>query len=58
LNAHLILTVHDELICIVEESEAEKVAKIMKECMERAGIGLKVPITVEGGIGDNWEEVH
>jgi DNA polymerase I-like protein with 3'-5' exonuclease and polymerase domains len=30
----------------------------MKRCMVNAGVGLLVPIVVDGGIGDNWQEIH
>jgi DNA polymerase I-like protein with 3'-5' exonuclease and polymerase domains len=57
-NAYLIGTIHDELLCITKESEANDVVEVMKRCMVNAGVGLLVPIVVDGGIGDNWQEIH
>jgi len=51
----LILTVHDELIVEAPADEAEKIAKLIKEVMEN-GVKLSVPVEVEVGIGDNWNE--
>jgi DNA polymerase-1 len=51
--ARMILTVHDELVFEVPEEDAEDVAKLVKEKME-AAYQLKVPLTVDIGIGSNW----
>ena len=53
--ARLVLQVHDELIIDCPKEEAEEVAKILKQEMENA-IQLKVPLTVEVGVGENWYE--
>jgi DNA polymerase-1 len=53
--ARMILTVHDELVFEVPEDEAEEIAKVVKETMEGA-YSLKVPVTVDLGIGRNWKE--
>jgi DNA polymerase-1 len=53
--ARLILTVHDELIVEAKTNQAKKVAKIMREVMENE-VKLCVPVEVEVGIGDNWNE--
>ena len=52
-QAQLVLQVHDELVIDCPKEEAEVVAKILKEEMENA-VSLKVPLTVEVGIGENW----
>ena len=52
-QAQLVLQVHDELVIDCPKEEAEEVAKILKEEMENA-VSLKVPLTVEVGIGENW----
>jgi len=51
--ARMILTVHDELVFEVPEEDAEDVAKLVKEKMEGA-YELKVPLTVDIGMGRNW----
>jgi DNA polymerase-1 len=52
--ARMILTVHDELVFEVPEDDAEAVSKLVKEKMEQA-FALKVPLTVDVGIGVNWK---
>lgn len=54
-KAKLILTVHDELVIEAPENEARKIADLMKEVMESV-VKLCVPIEVEVGIGQNWDE--
>jgi DNA polymerase-1 len=53
--ARMILTVHDELLFEVPRAEADDVAALVKRCMEAAA-PLKVPLTVEVGIGENWND--
>jgi DNA polymerase-1 len=52
-KAKLVLQVHDELIIDCPKEEAEEVSKILKTEMEKA-VSLKVPLTVEVGIGESW----
>ena len=52
-QAKLVLQVHDELVIDCPEKEKETVAKILQEEMERA-VSLRVPLTVEVGIGKTW----
>ena len=54
-SAKLILTIHDELIVEAKTGQAKKVAKIMREIMENE-VKLCVPVEVEVGIGNNWDE--
>ena len=54
-KAKLVLQVHDELIIDCPKEEVEAVAKILKTEMENA-VALKVPLTVDVGIGENWFE--
>jgi DNA polymerase-1 len=54
-EARLLLTVHDELVLEVPESQAERVAAVVKREME--GVAqLSVPLAVETGWGRNWYE--
>ena len=56
-GARMLLQVHDELLVEAPEHEAEHVAEVMKEIMENA-IELEVPLVVDIGIGNNWDEIH
>ncbi|MBQ7499967.1 MAG: DNA polymerase I [Clostridia bacterium] len=59
LDAHIILTVHDELILDSAKECADKAAEIMKTEMENAGGGrFAVKLTAEVGTGANWYEAH
>nr|WP_325183946.1 DNA polymerase I [uncultured Oscillibacter sp.] len=55
LEARLVLQVHDELIVECPEAEAEAVAKLLEEEMERV-VTLSVPLTAEAHWGRNWLE--
>jgi len=57
LSARMLLQVHDELIFEVAESELEATRALVKEVMESAAT-LDVPLVVDTGIGDNWDEAH
>lgn len=52
-RSRIVLQVHDELVCDVYKPEREEVAKILRDGMEKA-VKLKVPVTVDIGVGDNW----
>ena len=52
-DSHLILQVHDELICECPEKDAEKVLMILSEEMERSA-DLKVRLETDVHIGKNW----
>ena len=54
-EARMILTVHDELLFEVPKARAEEIGAIVRERMESAA-DLKVPLTVDVGIGDNWKD--
>ncbi|MBI2414662.1 hypothetical protein HYV31_02365 [candidate division WWE3 bacterium] len=57
VDARIILTVHDEIVCEVREDQAEMWGPIQKEEMEKAGeLFIKeVPVIAEPFIGDVWE---
>ena len=57
LEARLIMQVHDELIAECPEREAERVAALLEEEMERA-VTLSVPLTAEAHSGHSWAEAH
>ena len=54
-EARMILTVHDELLFEVPKDRAEEIGAIVRERMESAA-ELKVPLTVDVGIGENWKD--
>ena len=53
--ARMILTVHDELLFEAPKDVAEETAALVRERMEGA-VTLKVPLTVDVGVGENWKE--
>ncbi len=53
----MIMQVHDELVFEVAEEAAEDAAGRIRSAMESAA-ELRVPLVVEAGVGDNWEEAH
>ena len=57
INARMIMQVHDELVLEVPESEMEEVQKGLNDLMESAA-ELLVPLVVDIGVGDNWDEAH
>jgi DNA polymerase I len=54
-KARMILTVHDELLFESPRDEADAAAAIVRERMEQAA-SLSVPLTVDVGVGENWNE--
>ena len=56
-DAKMIMQVHDELVFEVAEDQVEDLVKEVKARMESAA-ELKVPLIVDAGIGENWEEAH
>ena len=54
-QAKLILQVHDELIVDVPRDQAEKVKKILTDCMQNV-LPLDVPLIAEADSGKNWLE--
>ena len=51
----MILTVHDELLFEVPKARAEELAALVRDRMQSAA-ALKVPLTVDVGIGENWKD--
>jgi len=56
-DCHMVMQVHDELVFEVAEDKVEdyqqKIEQIMTESVE-----LSVPLVVDVGVGDNWEQAH
>ena len=57
LDARMIMQVHDELILEVAESDLDAACRGVEEKMSQAA-SLDVPLLVEAGVGDNWDEAH
>jgi DNA polymerase-1 len=57
LDAAMLLQVHDELIFEVPDAEVETTRTLVSKMMEQAA-RLDVPLVVDTGVGDNWEEAH
>ncbi len=57
LRTRMLLTVHDELVFDLYETEKPEVMPMIEDKMKNA-IKLDVPITVEMGTGKNWLEAH
>jgi DNA polymerase I len=55
MAARMILTVHDELLFEAPREQAEETSALVREHMEGA-VKLKVPLTVDVGVGENWKE--
>ena len=56
-DARMILQVHDELILEVRESAVDKIREGLEKRMSAAAT-LDVPLLVETGVGNNWDEAH
>ncbi len=57
-KSKMILQVHDELVFDAHKEELDIIIPIIKEEMSNAIPGLKVPLLVEVGQGDNWLQAH
>ncbi|TBU92520.1 DNA polymerase I [Phytopseudomonas dryadis] len=57
IDAKVILQVHDELVLEVREDLVEQVRERIRPLMGSAA-ELDVPLLVEVGVGDNWDEAH
>jgi DNA polymerase-1 len=57
LGAKMLLQVHDELIFEVSNREIEATSVVVKDTMQNAA-RLDVPLIVDVGIGDNWNQAH
>lgn len=53
----MILQVHDELVFEAPENNIQTMVEKIKSIMESAAT-LSVPLIVDVGVGDNWDEAH
>ncbi|MGY3859852.1 DNA polymerase I [Aeromonas intestinalis] len=56
-SIHMLMQVHDELVFEIREEKLEEYVAIIKEKMSAAA-DLHVPLVVEAGVGDNWDQAH
>ncbi|MGI0118467.1 DNA polymerase I [Zooshikella sp. RANM57] len=57
VNAKMIMQVHDELVFEVHEEQVTFLTENIKSLMEKT-TRLDVPLLVDVGVGDNWDEAH
>ena len=57
IDAKLIIQVHDELILDTPAKEIDQVIELVTESMMGAA-NLDVPLEIDIGIGDNWDQAH
>ncbi|MFQ2458596.1 DNA polymerase I [Aeromonas sp. 25-248] len=56
-SIRMLMQVHDELVFEIREEKLEEYIAIIKEKMSAAA-ELDVPLLVEAGTGDNWDQAH
>ena len=56
-GARMTMQVHDELVLEVPEKEVEEITDGVVARMAAAA-DLSIPLVVEAGLGDNWDEAH
>jgi DNA polymerase-1 len=55
--ARLIMQVHDELVFEVPRERAAELIEQVVVLMARAA-ELRIPLKVDAGVGDNWDQAH
>lgn len=56
-DVKMIMQVHDELVFEVKTSEVEAASARIRQLMENS-MKLDVPLQVDVGVGDNWDQAH
>ncbi|WP_324051780.1 DNA polymerase I [Aeromonas caviae] len=56
-SIRMLMQVHDELVFEIREEKLEEYIALIKEKMSGAA-ELDVPLVVEAGTGDNWDQAH
>jgi len=57
VDAKVVMQVHDELVVEVLAKDVKAVTDLLRMEMEQAAT-LKVPLVVDIGVGNNWDEAH
>ncbi|KAB7894674.1 DNA polymerase I [Rouxiella sp. S1S-2] len=56
-RARIIMQVHDELVFEVHKDDVEKAKETIRQLMETS-MELAVPLQVDVGVGENWDQAH
>lgn len=56
-NIRMVMQVHDELVFEIKEDYIQEYTDQIVKLMQNA-VELKVPLLVEAGMGENWDEAH
>jgi len=56
-DCEMLMQVHDELVFEINEKDLDAASKLINDAMVNA-ISLSVPLIVDIGIGNNWDEAH
>jgi DNA polymerase-1 len=57
IDTHMIMQVHDELVFEVHEKDIKTAQKNIAQLMSDV-VKLSIPLVVDIGVGNNWEEAH
>lgn len=57
LDARMVMQVHDELVLEVRDDQLDALIDGLRERMSQAA-QLDVPLVVDVGVGDNWDQAH
>ena len=57
IDARMIMQVHDELVFEVDAGAVDELRETVGRLMSEVGL-LDVPLLVEAGTGDNWDQAH
>ncbi|MGL4455811.1 MAG: DNA polymerase, partial [Plesiomonas sp.] len=57
LGVRLLMQVHDELVFEIPQQHVEHCTLQIKQIMEQCA-ALNVPLVVDVGVGDNWDQAH
>lgn len=57
IDARMLMQVHDELVFEVKQGGEEALSHLVRDLMQSAA-KLDIPLIVDIGIGENWDEAH
>ncbi|SDU37330.1 DNA polymerase I [Halopseudomonas salegens] len=57
LDARMVMQVHDELVLEVRDDQLDALSEGLRKHMSEAA-ELDVPLVVDVGVGDNWDQAH
>ena len=57
VEVRMIMQVHDELVFEVAQADMARASDRIRRCMSEVST-LSVPLVVDIGVGDNWDEAH